>query len=133
MESMSQSPACLLIVENDQQLSTSLLDHFRPRYKATTTGDPDTALAYLSQPPGYDVTLLDLSLSNSDKGNLLERAEKLPVDTSFLVMADPDGLSGLVQDPTPTIDDYIVKPFAMEELNARVETILCRQLTPGGS
>ena len=133
MESMSQSPACLLIVEDDQQLSTSLLDHFRPRYKATTTGDPDTALAYLSQPPGYDVTLLDLSLSNSDKGNLLERAEKLPVDTSFLVMADPDGLSGLVQDSTPTIDDYIVKPFAMEELNARVETILCRKLTPGGS
>lgn len=131
MESMSQSPVRLLIVEDDKRLSTSLLDHFRPKYTATTAGDTDTALGYLSQPPGYDVTLFDLSLSDASGETLLERANKLPIDTSFLVMSDPESLSDRIQDSTPNIDDYIVKPFAMEELNARVETILCRQLAPG--
>jgi DNA-binding response OmpR family regulator len=131
MESMSQSPVRLLIVENDERLSTSLLDHFRPKYTATTAGDTDTALGYLSQPPGYDVTLLDLSLPNTEGCNLLEQANKLPIETSFLVMSDPEGLNDRIQGSTPNIDDYIVKPFAMEELNARVETILCQQLAPG--
>lgn len=131
MESMSQSPVRLLIVEDDERLSTSLLDHFRPQYTATTAGDTDTALGYLSQPPGYDVTLLDLSLSDADGHTLLDQAKKLPIETSFLVMSDPEDLGDRIQDSTPDIDDYIVKPFAMEELNARVETILCQQLAPG--
>lgn len=135
MESTSQSPIRLLIVEDSEATSTSLLDYFRSQtpYTTTTVSDADTALRYLSQPPGYDVVLLDVSLPGKSGFDLLEEVQSLPIDTSFLILSCVDRLEDKLRGFNLGADDYVVKPCAMEELKARVEAVLCRRLAPAAA
>lgn len=132
MEAASQSPIRLLIVEDSEAASTSLLDYFRSKtpYTTTTVGDAETALRYLSRPPGYDVVLLDVSLPGKSGFELLEEAQALPLESSFLLLSSKDRLQDKLRGFNLGADDYVVKPCAMEELEARVEAVLCRRLAP---
>lgn len=132
--STSQSPIRLLIVEGNECSSTSLLEYFRSeQYTTTTVGDADSALRYLSTPPGYDVVLLDVALPGKSGFDLMEEVRRLPIDASFLLITDRDRLEDKLRGFSLGADDYIVKPFALEELKARVEAVLCRRLTPASA
>lgn len=131
LDSTPQSPIRLLIVEDNETISTGLLEYFRSaHYTTTTVGDAETALRYLSQPPGYDIVLLDVMLPGKDGFELLEEAQKLPIDASFLIVSGRNNLEDRLRGFSLGAEDYIVKPFEMEELKARVEAVLCRRLAP---
>lgn len=131
MSSIPQSPIRLLIVENDETFSKQLLEYFRSaHYTTTTTGDAETALRYLSRPPGYDVALLNATLPGKSGFDLLFEARKRPIDTSFLIVSEKTNLDGRLRGFTLGAEDFIVKPFEMEELEARVKAVLRRRLTP---
>ena len=135
MESTSQSPIRLLIVNDAETTSTTLIEYFRSQTPYTTTAvqKTETTLRYLLQPPGYDVVLLDLSLPKKSGFELLEKVKTLPIDPSFLIFSSTDRLEDKLRSFSLGADDYVVKPCAMPELEARVDSILCRRLAPGAA
>lgn len=121
----------LLILESDEQLRTGLLEHFRSaNYTTTTVSDAETALHYLSQSPGYEIALLDLMLPDKSGVDLLFEAQQLPIDTSFLIVSAHASLEERLHGHSLGVADYIVKPFQMEEVEARVEDVLHRRRAP---
>ena len=78
----------------------------------------------------YDVILLDLGLPDSDGLELLKSWRDRGDETPVLIVTARDGVDDRVVGLNLGGDDYLVKPFAMEELVARIRALLRR---PGGS
>ena len=78
----------------------------------------------------YDVILLDLGLPDSDGLELLKSWRDRGDETPVLIVTVRDGVDDRVVGLNLGGDDYLVKPFAMEELVARIRALLRR---PGGA
>lgn len=87
-----------------------------------TVADADAALASVD----YQAAILDLGLPDGDGLDLLkglrQRGSSLPV----LVLTARDGVEDRVRGLNAGADDYVLKPFAMEELLARLRAVLRR-------
>ena len=114
----------ILIVE-DEHLIARLIEMTLTRagYRCTLAEDGRTA-ADLIETTNFDMALLDIMLPGLDGYALLEclRPQGVPVIFITAKSAVKDRVQGL----RLGADDYITKPFAAEELVARMETVLRR-------
>lgn len=83
----------------------------------------DAALAYLRQKV-YDLVILDLGLPDMDGLELLAR--RCSGMARCLILTARDGLEDRVRGLDLGADDYVLKPFALEELDARIRAVLRR-------
>lgn len=77
---------------------------------------------------GYAIVLLDLGLPGADGLDLLKSARALGVSTPVLVITARDRLDDRVAGLDLGADDYLVKPFEMRELLARMRALARRRL-----
>jgi DNA-binding response OmpR family regulator len=116
----------ILLVEDDDAFASALGDGLGGRgYHVTRASSGAAALAALQSGPRADLILLDLGLPDGDGLALCARIRRqfsLPV---IMVTARGD-LSSRVQGLRGGADDYVVKPFALAELLARVEAVMRR-------
>jgi len=77
----------------------------------------------------YDAIILDLGLPDSDGLTLLRNWRDNGDETPVLILTARDGIDDRVKGLNSGGDDYLLKPFAMEELVARIRALLRR---PGG-
>jgi len=116
----------LLVVEDDpdlnRQLATALTD---AGYAVDTAGDGEEG-HFLGDTEPYDVVILDLGLPVMDGVSVLEswrrNGRKMPV----LILTARDRWSDKVAGFDAGADDYVAKPFHMEEVLARVRALLRR-------
>jgi DNA-binding response OmpR family regulator len=94
-------------------------------YTVDVAGDGEEGL-YMAETGDYDVLVLDIMLPKLDGLALLERYRQKGGDSLALMLTAKDTLKDKVVGLKTGADDYLVKPFAMEELEARVEA-LCRR------
>lgn len=114
----------LLIVEDDPALGELLLRVIREAAWAAdlvTTG-PDAHIALASSP--YDLAILDVGLPTIDGFDVARRFRAQGGSTPILILTARGGLADRVTGLDAGADDYLAKPFAVEELLAR-----CRALT----
>jgi len=78
----------------------------------------------------YDAVVLDLGLPDADGLSLLKGWRDQGSDTPVLILTARDGVDDRVIGLNAGSDDYMLKPFAMEELVARLRALLRR---PGGT
>ncbi|MFY9237943.1 MAG: response regulator transcription factor [Roseovarius sp.] len=78
----------------------------------------------------YDAVILDLGLPDQDGLEVLPSIKKLRPQTPIIICTARDALDDRVQGLNAGSDDYVVKPFAVAELIARVNAVLRR---PGGA
>lgn len=90
-----------------------------------TAGDGDAAV----QTVKYDAIVLDLGLPDQDGLEVLKKWRDDGDETPVLVLTARDAIEDRVKGLNSGADDYMLKPFAMEELVARVRALLRR---PGG-
>jgi DNA-binding response OmpR family regulator len=120
----------LLIVEDDPRLGRVLDRLFTTdRHVVELVRSGVAALDIIDACPGLDVVVLDVGLPDLDGvevcRRLRDRGSTLPV----LMLTARDGVRDRVAGLDAGADDYMVKPFAYEELAARVRALLRR----GGS
>jgi len=85
---------------------------------------PMPALAELTARPA-DVVILDLALPDIDGMELLKMLRAVH-DTPVIVASARDGEGGIVEARDAGADDYVVKPFSAEQLDARIRAVLRR-------
>lgn len=114
----------ILIVEDHPVLSTRLAEHYaRKGFAVDIAEKGDAALAYLRQKI-YDLVILDLGLPDMDGLELLAR--RCSGMARCLILTARDGLEDRVRGLDLGADDYVLKPFALEELDARIRAVLRR-------
>jgi two-component system response regulator TctD len=116
----------LLIVEDNRQLSDWLARLLRKEnYAVDCLNNGEDALHALSGDP-YDLAIVDLGLPEMDGIALIrairDRANPVPI----LILTANDALDSRVGGLNAGADDYLVKPFEMAELEARLRALLRR-------
>lgn len=117
----------LLLIEDNPELVANLYDFFEPLgYVLDDARDGITGLRMACE-NDYDAVLLDLMLPRLDGMSLCRRLREefqIPVPVLMLTARDPvtDRIEGL----TLGADDYMVKPFSLQELHARIQALVRR-------
>jgi DNA-binding response OmpR family regulator len=116
----------LLLVEDSQRLQRSLGQGLRRAgYALDIATDGDRGLE-LAESNGYDVIILDLMLPGLDGLTLLRRLREDGGDAHVLILTARDTVDDRVRGLQAGADDFLVKPFAFEELLARVQALVRR-------
>jgi DNA-binding response OmpR family regulator len=116
----------LLLVEDSQRLQRSLGQGLRRAgYALDIASDGDRGLE-LAESNGYDVIILDLMLPGLDGLSLLRRLREDGGDAHVLILTARDTVDDRVRGLHAGADDFLVKPFAFEELLARVQALVRR-------
>ncbi|EKF75547.1 DNA-binding heavy metal response regulator [Alcanivorax hongdengensis A-11-3] len=118
----------VLLVEDHRQLAQTVVEYLELE-GAMVDYAGDTSLARsLVQEHHYDVLLLDIMLPGEDGYSFCQYLRQdLAVDTPIIFMTARDQLDDKLEGFDRGGDDYIVKPFALPELAARVTALVRRQ------
>ena len=117
----------LLVVEDYGVLRTSLAKGFREAgFAVDQAGDGETGLWYALD-EDYDAIVLDLMLPRLDGLRVLQRLRAEGKKTHVLVLTAKDAVEDRVKGLEMGADDYLVKPFAFEELLARIHALVRRK------
>jgi DNA-binding response OmpR family regulator len=113
---VDDSPDILSIVQRGLQ---------RRGYEVVACSDGESALrAFSREIP--DLVVLDLLLPDVDGIDLCYQMQEI-AETPVIMLTSRDGVADRVEGLRAGADDYVVKPFAMEELAARIEAVLRRR------
>ena len=116
-----------LVVEDDPMIGKALADGLQGEgYTVDWTRDGVEAEAALMHDV-YDVALLDLGLPRKDGLEVLKRLRRLKNDLPVLILTARDAVADRVAGLDSGADDYLVKPFDLEELLARMRVVLRRR------
>ena len=120
----------LLVVEDEERLGDLLKRALQGAGftvdTVATAADAQSALALLP----YDAAVLDLGLPDADGISVLQATRRGGSAVPILVLTARDAVDDRVRGLDSGADDYLVKPFAMTELIARIKALLRR---PGGA
>jgi two-component system copper resistance phosphate regulon response regulator CusR len=117
----------ILIVEDYEPLQKSLEQGLREAgYAVDVTGDGKEGLWY-AMGNEYDVIILDIMLPNLDGLGILKKLRAAEKQSHVLILTAKDALADRIEGLDHGADDYLVKPFAFEELLARVRALIRRE------
>ncbi|MFP3643434.1 winged helix-turn-helix domain-containing protein [Paraburkholderia sp. SIMBA_054] len=117
----------ILIVEDQRKLGLFLKQAFIERaYTATWVGSCTEAREALCETT-YDVIVLDIGLPDGDGLALLREWRRAGFNEPVLILSARDAVEDRVSGLDVGADDYLPKPFSLEELLARMRSLLRRQ------
>jgi DNA-binding response OmpR family regulator len=120
----------LLVVEDDEPIARPLCESLRAHgYEVTWVASGVDALAEAAEP--VDLVLLDLGLPDLDGLEVCRRLRDQQPQTEIIILTARRDEVDVVLGLDAGADDYLVKPFRLHELLARVRARLRRQ--PGGA
>jgi two-component system, OmpR family, response regulator MprA len=121
-----RSPHKLLVVDDDPALARTLRRALGVEgYDVECAGDGAEALQRLSA-GRFDAVVLDVSMPRLDGLAVCRRMRERRDRTPVLMLTARDAVGDRVSGLDAGADDYLVKPFALDELNARVRALLRR-------
>ncbi|SRR5579884_58352 len=116
----------LLIVEDDTKLNAVLQQAFEEeRYAVDVAydGEHGEEMAFVNE---YDAIVLDLMLPKRQGTEVIRELREHGVKTPILILTARDRVQDRVSGLNDGADDYVVKPFAIDELIARVRALVRR-------
>jgi two-component system OmpR family response regulator len=117
---VSTPPSTLLLLEDDTDLGQALADHLRSAGHAVTWCQ---CIAQALLAPAPAMALVDLQLPDGDGLDLLRRWRSAGQGWPVIVLTARDQVSDRIRLLQAGADDYLVKPFDLDELLARVDAV----------
>ena len=124
----------VLIVEDDQDLSTQLKQDLSCAGFAVDVVDNGVDAEFMGREEPYDLVILDLGLPELPGLDVLKKWRAAGNSVSVIVLTGRDAWHEKVEGFNAGADDYLAKPFHVEELLARMHAVLKRKnaQVPGG-
>jgi DNA-binding response OmpR family regulator len=117
--------ASVLVVEDDQFVRSALIRHLtEASHTVRSVGTALEALREVAQ-VGFDVVILDLGLPDLDGSEALKMLRGLS-DVPVIIATARDDEAEVVRLLNAGADDYLIKPFSVEHLSARLSAVLRR-------
>ena len=121
----------VLLVEDDQRLARVLRRLLEDdRHVVEVAHDGETGLEIATSPAGIEVIILDIGLPDMTGLEVARRVRRAGSEVAILMLTARDTVNDRVTGLDAGADDYLVKPFAFEELSARLRA-LARRREPG--
>ena len=114
----------ILVVEDEKKINDVIVKTLKKeKYGVDSCFDGEEALDYIFSVE-YDIILLDIMLPKEDGFEVLKSMRKKGIKTPVLFLTARDQIEDRVRGLDLGADDYLVKPFAFEELLARIRVVL---------
>jgi len=122
----------VLLIEDDQMIGESVAESLKDSgYAVDWVKDGDSGLTAIAC-QHYDLLLLDLGLPRKDGIEVLKTVRHQKNSLPVIILTARDAIEDRIGGLDAGADDYLVKPFALGELNARIRAILRRQSSTSG-
>ena len=119
----------ILVVEDERALCETIVRSLRRlAYSVDPCYDGDTAIDLLGS-ERYDLVLLDLNLPGADGMTVLRTLRQTDRETQVLILSARSEVADKVEGLDAGANDYLAKPFHLEELEARIRSLTLRQFT----
>ena len=123
----------ILVIEDEKNLNDIIVKRLiLEKYGVDTCFNGNDALEYIFSTE-YDVIVSDIMMPGIDGFEILKRIREKGIKTPVLLLTALDGIEDRVKGLDYGADDYLVKPFAFDELMARIRVLLRRNSTNGNS
>ena len=117
----------LLIVEDEKELCDTISKSlYESGYEVDTCYDGDEALDYILA-ENYDLIVLDLNLPGTDGMDILKELRKENEETKVLILSARSQIVDKVEGLDAGANDYMEKPFHLQELEARIRSLTRRK------
>lgn len=117
----------LLVIEDNRNLVANLFDYFEPRGHALDAAPDGVTGLHLATTQVFDAVLLDWMLPRMDGREVLRRLRgEYGSIVPVIMLTARDELPDKIDGFRTGADDYLTKPFAMQELEVRLEALLAR-------
>jgi DNA-binding response OmpR family regulator len=117
----------VLLVEDDQRLARVLRRLLEDdRHVVEVANDGETGVEVATSPAGIEVIVLDIGLPDISGLEVARQVRKAGSDVAILMLTARDTVNDRVVGLDAGADDYLVKPFAYEELAARLRALARR-------
>lgn len=121
------APLKILVVEDNPDLAANLVDYLAAKGNLVDAAGDGIAGLHLASRQSFDVILLDLILPGLDGMALCRRLrEEVGKATPILMLTARDTLDDKIAGLEAGADDYLVKPFALREVAARIQALARR-------
>ena len=121
----------ILVVEDEKKINDVIVKTLKKeKYGVDSCFDGEEALDYIFSVE-YDIILLDIMLPKKDGFEVLKSMRKKGIKTPVLFLTARDQIEDRVKGLDLGADDYLVKPFAFEELLARIRVVLRKNSISG--
>lgn len=117
----------ILIAEDEPSLADQIASALRAEGRVVDVAGDGEDVAHLGATEPYDLIILDLGLPSRDGLSILKEWRGQALDVPVLILTARDGWSQRVDGLDAGADDYMVKPFHMPELLARVRALIRRR------
>ncbi|QGM47411.1 response regulator transcription factor [Methylocystis heyeri] len=125
---MSDSAQKILVVEDDPEIAETVTQELRQRgYLVSHAETGAKAMAEIERDT-FDLVILDRMLPEIDGLAIVESMRKENASTPILIVSALGEVEDRVDGLKGGADDYLVKPFSLAEMDARVEALLRRPL-----
>ncbi|MDX1721694.1 MAG: response regulator transcription factor [Pseudomonas sp.] len=117
----------ILVIEDNRDILANVLDYLELKGYGVDCAQDGLSGLHLAATGHYDLIVLDIMLPGIDGYQVCKRLrEDAGRDTPIIMLTSRDALGDRLQGLAVGADDYLVKPFALSELVARIEAILRR-------
>lgn len=113
----------ILIIEDNEALCEAICFHLQNEGYRTDICQTGEDALYYALNPSYDVIILDRMLPIIDGLTILKKIRQTQLPVPVIMVTAMDGLGDRIDGLDSGADDYLVKPFAMEELLARIRAL----------
>lgn len=117
----------LLLVEDDLDLATAVIDYFELEDICCDHAVNGVSGLNLIEQHSYQAIILDLNLPRMNGLSVCQAMRARGIDTPVIMLTARDSLQDKIAGFDHGADDYLVKPFAMEELIVRVKALSRRR------
>jgi DNA-binding response OmpR family regulator len=117
----------ILVVDDDRRLCTIVKRGLLEEAYAVDLAYDGEEGEYLAEVNTYDLIILDIMLPNKDGIEVCRELRAKKINTPILMLTAKDTIEDRVRGLDTGADDYLVKPFAFNELLARVRALLRRE------
>ena len=119
----------VLLLEDDMDLSSAIQQELiRNGYSVDCLSDGETGMLYaLNKDYGYDLAIVDRMLPVIDGLTIIKAMRRKDIQIPVIIITGMSALDDRIDGLDGGADDYLVKPFAFEELLARIRVMIRRQ------